>query len=188
MKRGATSGDASTACIRQHTSASGSIRQHTSAYVSAYVSIRQHTSAYMSAYVRIRQTSLPLTLRLGLSLSFLCATHAHRCLSLCSPPPPPERDTPTLNPHHCLLALSLASVRRGSLDLPSLLLLPPPPSPRLRPCAPAPGAPPPRRRRSARCCTRALGAAGVAGYAAGVAEGWRSERDTCARVAVTRSP
>jgi hypothetical protein len=54
-------------CIRQHTSAYGSIRQHTSAYVSihrhtsAYISIRQHTAAYVrirqhtSAYVSIRQ-------------------------------------------------------------------------------------------------------------------------------------
>jgi hypothetical protein len=42
----------SSTCIRQHTSANVSIRQHTSAHVSirqhtsAYVSIRQHTSAY----------------------------------------------------------------------------------------------------------------------------------------------
>jgi hypothetical protein len=56
-----------------HTSACGSILQHTSAYItSAYVSIRQHTSAYVSirqhtsAYVSIRQHTsayLPVLLR-----------------------------------------------------------------------------------------------------------------------------
>jgi hypothetical protein len=59
--------------IRPHTSAYVSIRQHTSAYVSirqhtsAYVSIRQHTSAirqHTSAYVSIRlHTSAYVSIR-----------------------------------------------------------------------------------------------------------------------------
>jgi hypothetical protein len=33
-----------------------SIRQHTSAYVTAYVSMREHPSAYVTAYVSIRHS------------------------------------------------------------------------------------------------------------------------------------
>jgi hypothetical protein len=63
-------------CIRQHTSAYVSIRQHTSAHVST----RQNTSAYVSirqhtpAYVRLRQTGRRI---FGLSVS--SATKLLRC-------------------------------------------------------------------------------------------------------------
>jgi hypothetical protein len=58
------------------------MRQHTSAYVTAYVSIRQHTSLHTSAYVSIRQPSAYVSMRQHTSAYFSTRQHTSAYVSI----------------------------------------------------------------------------------------------------------